>query len=151
MSRRAIVLVLLAGIACFHFATLTNGHGWGDDFAQYIMHAKNIVEHKPYAQTGYVYNRLAPSVGPRSYPPGFPVLLATVYAVKGMDWLALKSVSVVCMLLALAAIAALFWNELSTLSMAALLLGVGLNPVLWTMKEQILSDLTFMMFLFGSL
>jgi hypothetical protein len=49
------LILLLITIAVFHTATIRPGHIWGDDFAMYIHHARNIVEGRPYAQTGYLY------------------------------------------------------------------------------------------------
>ncbi|HEV2672560.1 MAG TPA: hypothetical protein VGU74_15810, partial [Gemmatimonadales bacterium] len=69
-------LALVVGV--LYLATIRAGHGWGDDFAQYILHARNIAAGVPYTQTGYIYNPDNPEVGPRAYPPGFPVLLVPV-------------------------------------------------------------------------
>lgn len=62
-------------------------HDWGDDFAQYIHQAGNIVHGIPQSETGYVYNQLN-YIGPQAYPVGFPLLLAPVYAVAGNSMLA---------------------------------------------------------------
>ena len=65
-------------IGLFYLATIRPGHAWGDDFAQYIHHARNLATGVPYAATGYIYNPYNPTIGPRTYPPGFPLLLAPV-------------------------------------------------------------------------
>ena len=72
----ALICVLLAGV--FYMLTIRDGHDWGDDFSMYIRHAENIAQGLPYAQSGYIYNPYNPSIGPRMYPPGFPLLLAPV-------------------------------------------------------------------------
>jgi hypothetical protein len=82
------VSVLL--LVILHLALLRDGHGWGDDFAMYLHHAKNIVEGTPYAETGYLYNPHLPSLGPRTYPPMYPLLLAPVYQRFGLDLRAFK-------------------------------------------------------------
>lgn len=140
------VLLLISSVCAFDIATLRDGHGWGDDFAQYLMHARNLVEHRPYAQTRYVYNKLAADVGPRSYPPGFPVLLAVPYAIWGLNWQALKSLSVIGLTVSLAGFAALVWRDLATGPLLVLLAAVGFNPRVWLIKENIGSDLVFLMF-----
>jgi hypothetical protein len=48
------LILLLITIAIFHAVTIRQGHIWADDFAMYIHHAQNIVEGRPYAQTGYL-------------------------------------------------------------------------------------------------
>src|SRR5438093_11141663 len=76
----AAVLCVLA-IGNFYLATIREGHDWGDDFSLYIRHAQNIARGAPYAETGYIYNAQNPGIGPRIYPPGFPVLLAPVVGI----------------------------------------------------------------------
>src|SRR5579862_3646878 len=75
--------VTIALIGVFFLLTLRDGHTWGDDFAQYLQHADNIAHAEPYAQTGYIYNPQNAIVGPKSYPPGYPAVLAPVAAVYG--------------------------------------------------------------------
>jgi len=66
-----------------NIVTLKNGHNWGDDFSQYIMHSKNIVENKDYTQ-GFVLNY--PSIS----PPIFPILLAPLIKIFGINFQILK-------------------------------------------------------------
>src|SRR5690349_7572200 len=73
VTRRRGLAVLLAAllvlIGLFHALTLRPGHDWGDDFAQYIHHAKNIALGIDYNQTGYIWNPSFPMLGPQTYPP----------------------------------------------------------------------------------
>src|SRR3989338_8722118 len=71
--------------------TLKQGQGWGDDYAQYIRHAKNIVEHKPYA-SGIMLDQ-----GPVT-PPGFPLLLAPLVKFFGIHFWIFKLLNVFCWL-----------------------------------------------------
>jgi hypothetical protein len=71
-GRRGAALLLAAfllGIAIFYGFTLRPGHDWGDDFAMYVHHAKNIALGLPYNQTGYIWNPRFPMMGPPTYPP----------------------------------------------------------------------------------
>ena len=54
------------------------------DYAQYLLHAKAIVEGRPYADTGYIFHPDAWIIGPRAYPPGFPLTLAPLVALVGV-------------------------------------------------------------------
>lgn len=65
------------------FINVPNSHDWGGDFAQYIHQAKNLVEGIPQSETGYIYNYEYALLGPKTYPMGFPILLAPVYALFG--------------------------------------------------------------------
>src|ERR1700748_2038347 len=67
------LIILLLIVAGFHILTVRQGHIWGDDFAMYVHHAKNIVEGRPYTATGYLFHPSI-SVSPRMYPPVFPFL-----------------------------------------------------------------------------
>src|SRR5438876_9591837 len=72
-------------IGLFYLATIRPGHAWGDDFAQYIHHARNLATGVPYAATGYIYNPYNPTTGPRTYPPGLPLLLAPVVKLTALE------------------------------------------------------------------
>ena len=63
--------------------------GWGPptdagDYAQYLLHAKALVEGRPYADTGYIFHPDAWVIGPRAYPPGLPLTLAPFVALVGV-------------------------------------------------------------------
>ena len=72
-------------IGVFFLATIREGHVWGGDFSLYIRHAQNIVRGEPYAQSGYIYNPQNPLVGPKVSPPGFPLLIAPLIGVSGLE------------------------------------------------------------------
>ncbi len=59
------------------------------DYAQYLAHARAIVEGRPYTDIGYIYHPGAPMVGPTAYPPGLPLTLAPIVATVGIHspWL----------------------------------------------------------------
>ena len=65
-------------VAVFYLSTIREGHDWGDDFSQYILHAENLASGAPYAPTRYLYNPDDPVTGPQQYPPGFPIALAPI-------------------------------------------------------------------------
>src|SRR5947209_1532646 len=46
-----IAIALILSVACFYFASLRPGHVWGDDFAQYIQHASNLANRRPFAES----------------------------------------------------------------------------------------------------
>ncbi|MFN8574008.1 MAG: hypothetical protein U0132_18265 [Gemmatimonadaceae bacterium] len=76
-------------------------HQWGflptmtdGDYAQYILHAKALVEGRGYTDTGYIFTPFTFLVGPPAQPPGLPLLLAPVVALFGTNLILLKSVVV---------------------------------------------------------
>jgi hypothetical protein len=76
-----ITVLLLA--AMFHLATIRDGHLWGDDFARYIQHAKNLLEGRDYA-AGFIHNPLEPGISPTAYPPVTSLILLPVYWFAGL-------------------------------------------------------------------
>lgn len=54
------------------------------DYAQYLLHAKAIVEGRPYTDIGYIHTDMN-WVGPQAQPPGWPLVLAPFVAVFGTD------------------------------------------------------------------
>jgi hypothetical protein len=153
-ERRGPALLLLAfliGIGVFYALTLRPGHDWGDDFAQYIHHAKNLVSGIPYDRTGYIWNPKFPMLGPPTYPPVFPLMLAPVVAAYGLTLAPMKAVVVASFLGALLFVALVFRSILAPRYLAVLLVLLGLNPYFWNLKDNILSDLPFFLFVYAAL
>ena len=146
-KQRIAIAALLAVIAVFQFSTLLPGHDWGDDFSMYIAHARNIVEGTPYSDTGYIYNRDEP-IGPPRASPGLPLLLAPVYAVRGVDLMAMKGVMIVSFVAALALISALVTRWLGFVSALAVIAMLGFHPYFTGFKDNILTDLPFLFFFY---
>ena len=79
--RYVIVIAAILFLPLLFLGTRTS-HDWGDDFAQYIHQAANIVKGIPQSETGFIYSQQN-YIGPQAYPVGFPLLLAPVYALAG--------------------------------------------------------------------
>src|ERR1700722_205602 len=136
---------LLLAIFLFHCATLRPGHVWGDDFAMYIHHAKNIVEQRPYADTGYIYNPAVPVYGPRAYPPVFPLLLAPLYRQFGLNLIPMKVEQTVFLMLTLILVYFFWRRDLGNRYALALIAILGFSPAFWIAKDEVLSDLPFLL------
>jgi hypothetical protein len=138
-------------VGAFHLATIREGQDWGDDFSMYIRHAENVARGRPYAETGYIYNPHNPSVGPRAYPPAFPLLLAPVVKLFGLDLRPMQVLVVVFLVGSLLMLLRLFRGVLPSPYLEALVLVTGFSPVLWELKDQVLSDIPFVFFTLVSL
>ena len=149
-SRRQHFLLglMLLIIGVFYCTTIRPGHNWGDDFALYIHHAENIAYGHPYGDTGYIYNPAFPGVGPRNYPPVFPVLLAPVYYFFGLNLTAMKVEGVLLFLLILLLVYNFFRDKLPFPYALALVVLLGLNPFFWDEKDTVLSDEPFLLFFY---
>jgi 4-amino-4-deoxy-L-arabinose transferase-like glycosyltransferase len=146
-SLLALAAVLLL-VGAVHVLSLRDGHAWGDDFAQYLMHTRNLAEGRPYAATGYVYNPLEPVIGPPTYPPGTAVILAPVYRLFGLNFTAMKAAMIACLLVFLAMVFLAFRDEISLAQRLILVLLLGLNPFLLEQSNEIGSHLPFLALLY---
>ncbi|MCI0663000.1 MAG: glycosyltransferase [Acidobacteria bacterium] len=149
-KERLWIPLIIMIIGMFYLSTIRAGHRWGDDYCMYISHARNIVEGRPYGDTGYIYNPRR-VISPRTYPPVFPLLLAPVYYFFGLNLIAMKVEVILIFLLALFIIYLTFRNELEWPYLTALIALIGFNPQLWVFKDHVLSDLPFLFFAYLSL
>ena len=138
--RWILILVLIAGIGIFSIYTTSEGHVWGDDFAMYLSHARNISEGRAYDDTGLILNEFAPTYSPQNYPPGFPLVLAPVYSITGLDFYKLKIFIICWFLLLLWLIWVYFKDKIPFSWLIVILLIVGLSPFFRDQKENILAD-----------
>jgi hypothetical protein len=139
---------VIAVIGIGYLTTIRSGHDWGDDFAQYIGHARNLAEGRPYADTGYIYNPAFATMGPRAYPPVFPLLLAPVYRLFGLDFFAFKVEMVLFFIAFLVVFCAVFRRELPLPYLLAIVVVLALNPYLWDYKDRVMSEYPFLFFLY---
>jgi len=146
-----LVALILATVGGIHLLTLRSGHDWGGDFSMYVHHAKNLVEGRPYAQTGYLYNPAYATIGPPTYPPGFPLILAPVYLVCGLNFEAMKLVMVASLVVFLLFVFLTFRRELPLGHALAIVVLVGLSRTLLGGANSIGSDMPFMAILYLTL
>jgi len=141
----AIAILLVLGE---YVATVTAGHNLiQDDFAAYIMHAANLVEGHRYADMHYVRNPLAIGFVPAGgYPPAYPLILAPVYKIWGVNLRAMKIVTVLCFGVALAAFALFFERSLPPWAISGAIVLMGFNLAFWEQHDYLLSEFCYMMF-----
>ncbi len=150
-TRILVVLAIIAATGVLYLTTIRPGHRWGGDFSLYISHAKNIAEGRPYADTGFIYNPYYPHLSPDSYPPVYPLLLAPVYKAFGLNLTAMK-VQNVLLFLACLAVLYLFFRRKLPFHYTAVLVGIiAFNPWFWDFKDEILSDISFLLFTYLAL
>jgi hypothetical protein len=138
--------IAIALVASWYLASTREGHDWGDDFALYVSHARNLAEGRPYADTGYIYNPDYPSLSPRTYPPVLPLLLAPVWRLCGFDLFAMKVEIILLFAAFLAVFYLTFRAALPAPYLLAVLLLLALNPYLWDYKDRIMSEVPFLLF-----
>jgi hypothetical protein len=127
----------------------TPGHDWYDgDCAMYLMHARDLAEGLPYAQTAYVPQPETFRIGPSTYPAGYPLLLAPLYALYGYNFLAFKTLTNA--LLALSTLLIYLYVRRSTGDVAAWLImfAIGLSRFYFSVWNVLGSDAAFLTELF---
>ena len=142
-----ILIALLSG--AISFCLLTRGHSWLDDFASYLMQAKSILNGTMadfVQRNAFTVNTSSYPPGPAAYPWGFPMLLAPVYALFGMNALAFKLVNTVFYTLFLFVFFGLARKRLKDGPALAVTAALAFNPALLMAHDQIISDIPFLFF-----
>jgi hypothetical protein len=151
-SKDGICLAIILTVFFFYLFTIRAGQPWPDDFAMYVGEAKNLAHHIPLKDTGYIYNPANAGLGPRLYPPVFPAFLVPAYDMGGLANLTPMKVEVILFFVGMLAVLWLGLGKYLTLwQRAALLAIVGFNPLLWTYKDEITSDIPFTFFFYLTL
>ncbi len=138
-----LVLVGIVLIFLFHATSVKQGHNWGGDFSQYILHAQQLVQGQPYADLGYVYSVKNP-VGPRAYPPGFPIALVPALYLFGLNFVALKITVAIFFALALWAYWHIVQIHLPRWWALGSLAFLALSPRMLKFADNVLSDVPFL-------
>jgi hypothetical protein len=146
-------LLAILFIVAIYVATVTPGHAFlMDDFAGYVMHAANLAEGHSYTDIRYVPNPETVGFAPaHGYPPVYPLILAPVYKIWGLNLRAMKIVTVTCFGISLGALALLFEGTLPPWAISAAILIVGFNIVFWEQRDYLLSEFPYLMFSFCAL
>lgn len=139
-------LIVLASIL-LSLVSLDEGHGWGGDFAQYILQARSLSEGSTEAfieESRFTILHSSASLAPVAYPWGLPALLVPVYLSSGLELLPLKAVGTVSGWLALIVTAALARRWLPAPWALVLLAFVAFNRQFFTLQNYIGADVPFM-------
>lgn len=139
-----IVATVVLSIGIFYGLTIREGHNPGGDFAQYILHARNIVEGIRYEDTGYLYNPHYPQLGPKTYPPMYPIAIVPLIKIWGIDLQKMKIENILFFLFSLILIYLTIRDEIRFSNSLILILILGLNPFFWNFKDSVVSDMLFL-------
>ncbi|MCF8229787.1 MAG: hypothetical protein K9G58_02385 [Bacteroidales bacterium] len=125
------------------FVNIRSDHDWGGDFAQYLKQAENIANGIPYTQSKYVFNENVAVIGPPAYPPGFPLLLAPVIMIYGLDFKALMIYQSIFLILFALSSFVFLSKFLKNWTSILLVLVMVYNPWMLSFKAEIMSDICF--------
>ena len=148
-SEYFILAVILGLSAVLGLLLLTKGQDWGDDFAAYIMQAQSIVkgnEQSFIERNAFTINSTDFILGPVAYPWGYPLILASVYVVIGLNLIALKLPVLVFFIVFLFVLVRFYRKRLSSME-SLLLVGVfAFHPQFLGFLDEILSDVPYLFF-----
>src|SRR5688572_1983393 len=147
--RNALLSIIILISLLIGASSLTRGHQWGDDFAGYIVQAKNILRGTTdefMEQSAFTNQQSTTHVGPLAYPWGYPLILAPVFAVKGISPLALKLPGLFFYAGFLICLYLLMKTRLTETERLLVVSLFAFNPLLLQFLDQILSDIPFLFF-----
>ncbi len=127
------------------FLNIRHTQDWGDDFAMYLIEAKNIADHKPVGETGHVSNPRV-MLGPVNYPVGYPLLISPLVK-NGIDYYKLNLLQSVFLIITLVFGFIFLRNYFSRTASILMTMILAYNPSLMGFKIEVLSDIAFWMFL----
>jgi hypothetical protein len=147
MAKYGNKILLFVSILIFfvvNILTLKNGHNWGDDFSQYILQAKNIITFQSPTH-GLILNAWV-------VPPfGFPLLLAPLVKIFGINFWILKTVNIVFWLVFSYFLFLISKRRLKPGHSDLLFVFFLSSPFFFCFKQSILSDIPFMAFFMAAI
>ncbi len=150
LHNKALILLLVLLLPLF-FINVKNTHDWGDDFAQYLIQARNMLEHKPQTENGLVVNEHTGQYMVKAYPVGFPLLVAGTWKVFGYSIRNFELLITMCMIGFALCMFFLLKRFVSEWVAVVFTLAIFYNPVLLNFKKQVLSDIPFALFFISSI
>lgn len=145
-----IFSVVLATVFLVCVMNHYEGQSWGDDFSLYLNQARSIVEgtiEKTVADNRFaVTNSTISTFSPESYPWGFPLLLAPLYWIFGLDYTVFKIFEALMLVAFLGAFYVLLENKLKNPHRLVLVSFVGLNHLFIYYTNHVLSEIPFLFF-----
>lgn len=144
------VVLLVAGVVVLCFVDQRDGHNWGDDFALYINQARALVEGNVgsvisdtrFSLQGSSWHTFSPLV----YPWGFPILLAPLVAVWGIESEMLTVVPTLTFAGFLLVFYALVHRRTGRLGAFAVTALIAISPSFFGWTDNILTEMPYLFF-----
>jgi Dolichyl-phosphate-mannose-protein mannosyltransferase len=121
------------------------------DWAMYVMHARNIATGHAYADTLYVYQPETAMYGASTYPTGYSLLLAPIYALFGLNVIAFKIATNLALSLSLWPIYLLNRRYLDLAQSLLLTIAFGFSAAYLSLQDKLGSDPLFQLVSFATL
>src|ERR1022692_37270 len=141
MKNYRIYVLLFVLLTPLFMINIRDSHDWGDDFAQYIYQAKNIVEGIPQSEPCYIYDN--PNFASPFHSIGFSLILTPVYYFFGNNIKAFSILLSIILFLFCFAIFVFNRKYFNNLISVLLVLIFVYNPYTLNFKMEIMTDIPF--------
>ena len=133
-------------LAPSYFVNNIHSHDWGGDFAMYIKQAQNMVLGVPQTDNNYIFNPENAVLGPKTYPIGFPLILAPVYAAFGNDISAFIDLMAVLAVLFGLMVFVLLRDRVHWGLALLVSVGISYHTTVLFFKREVMADIPFTLF-----
>ncbi|MCB9224901.1 MAG: hypothetical protein R2780_02055 [Crocinitomicaceae bacterium] len=143
------MLTIILLVSAYLITTVVkDGHNmWAGDFALYVNQAKHLSDgnlQEAYEINKYSMENSIKEIGPYLYPNGFPILLAPIYQLFGLDFLKMKYLCAFFFLLSIPVLYKVFKSNFNSIIYAfIIIILIAFNPHFIIFCDMILSDLPF--------
>lgn len=146
LSKNRSLLLLVILLLPLFYINVKDSHDWGDDFAQYFIQARNILENNSQTDNGLVFDRETGEYALKAYPVGFPLILAVSWLCFG-DSILVSSLALSFFFFAFGIVSFFYFRKYFSEAISILLtLIIIYNPLTIGFKREILSDVPFSFF-----
>ena len=149
MLWRWLYPISLVVVGAFQLATIRPGVVYNEDGCLFLAHARNLAFAEPYNATNFIYTTETATYSPAEYPPVFPIMLAPVYRLSGLQLLPYKILIVATLMVSLVLIARFYRKKTTRPQLLLLLVLLGFCPFITELKNEILSDIPFLLFVYA--
>jgi len=150
-AKNRLLLGVVGLVGVFQLATITPGLVNNEDACLFLSHARNLATGRPYGATDFIYTTETAIYSPSVYPPVFPTMLAPVYRFSGLNPNPYKILLVCTLLLSLIVIARLYRDRATRSQLLVVVALLGFSPFIAEQKNEIMSDLPFLLFVYAVL
>lgn len=148
--------LVAAGLLVFVFAMflasygITNTHGWGDDFSQYIAQARALVEgnvNEWYVKNTFTIEHSASGFGSNAYPWMTSIMIAPIYAIWGLNYIPYQVFLSFCFAIGVTALYIILVRRKVRFGAALLICCMIItNPSYLILTKNVISDIPGFMF-----
>ena len=142
-DRKSSLFILIVLLLPLFYLNVKDTHDWGDDFAQYFIQARNILEDRPQTDNGLVFDQQTGQYALQAYPVGFPLFLSAAWKFFG-DSVLVSSIVLSLFFFGFGIISFFYFRKYFSEVISILLVFVIIyNPSTIGFKREILSDVPF--------